>query len=78
MNKRKDIFQLLTDNDIDEILMLAECNMNKTRAAKRLYCHRNTLVYHMTSLYKRTGLNPQSFRDLTELVCIVESHVNLK
>lgn len=63
----------LTWTDREEIIALADSNMNISGAAKKLYCHRNSLVYHMQSLRKRTGLDPWQFRDLATLVRIAES-----
>lgn len=63
----------LTDMDKKEIITVADCNMNISRAAKLLYCHRNSLVYHLQSIRTRTGLDPWRFRDLATLVRIAES-----
>ena len=57
----------LTDQEARIILAYADANMNCGDAANALSYHRNTIVYHLTQIHKRTGQNPQSFYDLVSL-----------
>ena len=47
---------------------IAANDMNVTRAAKSVYVHRNSAVYHMDKILDRTGLDPRRFRDLVRLL----------
>ncbi len=37
------------------------CGLNVTLAARRLYMHRNTLIYRLNSLKRKTGLDLRDF-----------------
>lgn len=37
------------------------CGLNVSLAARRLYMHRNTLIYRLNSLKKKTGLDLRNF-----------------
>lgn len=57
-----------------ETFFQLDCNVSET--AKRLYIHRNTLLYRMDKIKQETGLDVRSFRDavlvkLTLLLCKV-------
>ena len=62
----------MTEFDIETILAFAENNMNIVKAAKKMYVHRNTIVYRIDKIRKETGLNAKSFYDLAKLVKMVE------
>lgn len=57
-------------NDLETriILLMADCDMNITDTAKVMYVHRNTVVYHIDKIKRKTGLNPTKFYDLCQLV----------
>lgn len=55
------------------ILTLAECDMNVTQTAQKLYMHRNSIVYHINRVKKKTGLNPLCFYDLCKLILEIET-----
>ena len=40
-----------------------DCNLNVSETARRLYIHRNTLVYRLDKVQKATGLDLRSFDD---------------
>ena len=61
----------MTERDKEIIIALADCNMNESEVARRLYFHRNGVVYHLNSVKKKTGLDPTNFYDLVKLVGIV-------
>lgn len=37
------------------------CGMNVSAAARKLYMHRNTLMYRLNLIYKKTGLDLRNF-----------------
>lgn len=37
------------------------CGMNVSAAARKLYMHRNTLMYRLKLIYKKTGLDLRDF-----------------
>ena len=68
----------LSDTDrtaiVETINAYAAASMNITDAAKALYVHPNTVRYRLARIAQITGLDPRSFRDLCDLVCILELH----
>lgn len=58
----------MSETDWASILALAANNMNVSQTAVALYMHRNTLVYHIQKVKRKTGLDPLNFYDLVELV----------
>lgn len=58
----------LDDIDVQIVLTLADSNMNESETARRLFMHRNSVVYHIAKIEYKTGLNPANFYDLVELV----------
>lgn len=61
---------MIKDSEI--ILALADSNMSISEASKKVFLHRNTVVYRMEKIYMDTGLNPRNFHDLTKLVHLVK------
>ena len=65
------------DDDLRKtVLALAEYDMNMTEAAKRLYVHRNTLVYRAKKIKEQYGLSVYRFYDLVELIYIANTTDN--
>lgn len=62
----------MTKIDIEVIQALADCDMNASSAARKMYVHLNTVAYHITKIQKETGLNPRKFRDLVKLLEMVD------
>ena len=58
----------LTEYERRLLRAVADNDMNVTRAAKSVYVHRNSAVYHMDKIMDRTGLDPRRFRDLVRLL----------
>jgi carbohydrate diacid regulator len=63
---------MLDDKKREIVRAFADCNMNVSATAKKLYLHRNTVVYHLEHIHRQTGLNPLNFYDLIKLLEIVE------
>ena len=58
----------LTVDDWSIILTLADNRMQVATTARKLYCHKNTVTYHVNKIKKLTGLDPLNFYDLIKLV----------
>lgn len=58
----------LTDLQKEVVLAIAECNMNVSEAARRIYRHRQTVEYHCRQMIELYGLDPRNFYDLVMLV----------
>jgi sugar diacid utilization regulator len=58
---------MLTDKQRDVISALAFSSMNIADAARQLDCHRNTVVWHIAAIKKKTGMDPMDFFDLHDL-----------
>lgn len=54
------------------ILKMAECNMNISETARRMYFAKSTIGYHCGEIKNKTGLTPNNFYDLVELLKIVK------
>lgn len=50
------------------VVAMAENGMRPLRAANAIYMHRNTMVYHLRMVEKKTGLDPRDFYDLGVLL----------
>jgi DNA-binding PucR family transcriptional regulator len=58
----------MSELDREIILLYAKNDMSASRTAKEMHYHRNTIVYHITTIHWRYGLNPKKFYDLVKLV----------
>lgn len=54
--------------DIKVIFALADCGLNPSRAARKLFVHRNTVLHHIGEIKSYTGLDPLDFYDMVELL----------
>jgi len=58
----------LNDFDSEMINTIEEfvnCGLNISNAAKKLYVHRNTLIYRLDKIYKETNFDIRNFKDAT-------------
>lgn len=53
------------------ILVMAKCDLSTTNASRELHRHRNTVIYWIEGIKKRTGLDCRKFYDLVKLVEMV-------
>lgn len=58
--------------DAQTIMAYANANMKLGKAADELMIDYRTLASRLDFIYKRTKLNPRRFRDLAELVRIID------
>lgn len=54
--------------DIKVVFALADCGLNPSRAARKLFVHRNTVLHHTGEIKNYTGLDPLDFYDMVELL----------
>ena len=66
----------MTEHQRKIVRPLAEQNMNISATARALNCHRNSLLYRIKNIQKKTGLDPMNFYDLHELYQIAVSEEN--
>lgn len=58
----------LTDIQREVLVAYAECNMNMSQAAKKLYMHHNNVAHHLELIRKKSDLNPRNLFDLIKLL----------
>lgn len=68
--------------DKDAILTIRtvlECNLNLAEASRKLYVHRNTLMYRLNKIYKQTGLDIRNFHDavIMETILLLKEYFEL-
>ena len=60
--KKKPI-ETLDEDSLDTINKFFENNLNVSETSRKLYVHRNTLVYRLEKIKKITGLDLREFDD---------------
>lgn len=63
LKKHKNKLDLLDNDIINTIEELINCNLNISNTAKKLYVHRNTLVYRLDKIKKETGFDITNFKE---------------
>lgn len=58
----------LTEDEVRLVKLMAEWDMNTTEVARRMYVHRNTLVYRIEKIKKKTGCDIRKFYDLYDVL----------
>lgn len=58
----------LDDKQKQLVLGLAECDMNTSETARKLYYTWHGIVYQIGKVKRKIGLNPRNFYDLCKLV----------
>lgn len=66
------LVNLLGQDYINTILMVAQNNMNLSIAAKKMYLHRNSLNYRIDRLENKTSVDIKTFAGLRALISIIE------
>lgn len=66
----------LDEQDFELILAYADHNMNLTQTGKVMFMHYNSIRYRFDVVRRKTGLDPQKFYDLVELVKMAKSDLN--
>ena len=57
----------LNEEELQMVTRFLEKDLNISETARELYLHRNTLVYHLEKLQKKTGLDIRHFDDAMRL-----------
>lgn len=70
----------LTSEDYTTIHALLQSNLNVAEASRKLYVHRNTLIYRIEKINKETGLNIQDFEDamVIKMLILIQNAIKLK
>ena len=75
---KKNPIEALDDDTLDTINRFFENNLNVSETARKLYIHRNTLVYRLEKVKKITGLDLREFEDaiLFKVAVMVKQYLN--
>lgn len=68
LNNFKEKFDEFDYEIINTIEEFFNCGLNITDAARKLYVHRNTLIYRLSKIEKETGFDIKNFKDATVFV----------
>lgn len=58
-----DVAELFDEEELTTVLGFFENNLNISETARKLYIHRNTLMYRLEKIQKKTGLDVRKFDD---------------
>ena len=72
-----DVVGMFDDEELQTVFTFFDNNLNISETARQLYIHRNTLVYRLEKIQKKTGLDVRVFEDaLTfKIAVMVERHL---
>ena len=76
-----DAVDLFEEDELTTVYTFFDNNLNISETSRQLYVHRNTLVYRLEKIQKRTGLDVRVFDDaLTfKIAMMVADHMrNMK
>ncbi len=68
----------LSKDDAKIIMALAECDLNATKAAEKIFFHRNTIYDHAKALKKSLGKDPMKFSGMCELLPAAKRTLGIK
>lgn len=60
-------FENLDKDTLTTIRVFLDCNLHIAEAARKLYIHRNTLIYRLDKIYAITGLDLRDFDDALKM-----------
>lgn len=71
------VIEQFEEEELLTVYTFFENNLNISETARQLYVHRNTLVYRLEKIQKKTGLDVRIFDDalLFKIALMVESHM---
>lgn len=61
-------FMNLTKVDWEVIHGMADCNLNLSETARKMFRSRTGVEYHVMRIIEKTGLDPRKFYDLMKLI----------
>lgn len=62
-------------NHLETLQAFFDSNLNIKEAAKKLYIHRNTLIYRLNKIKTESGFDPQNFHDAFLLQMVIWLHI---
>ncbi|MDI3533984.1 MAG: carbohydrate diacid regulator [Thermosediminibacterales bacterium] len=62
-----DLNELLDDTLKKTLITFLDCGLNISKASRKLYIHRNTLLYRLNKIFKLTGRDPRIFSNAIDL-----------
>ena len=62
----------LSEASREVVLAYAKNNMSAKATATQLFRHYNGIMHHLTTVKKKTGLDPRQFFDLCKLVSVID------
>lgn len=68
LNRFRDKFNMFDSELINTIEEFVNCDLNISDAARRLYVHRNTLIYRLDKITKETGFDIRNFKEATVFI----------
>ena len=68
LNRFKDKLNLFDSELINTIEEFVNCGLNISDAARKLYVHRNTLIYRLDKITKETGFDIRNFKEATVFI----------
>lgn len=60
-------FKELDRDTVNTVRVFLDCNLHIAETARRLYIHRNTLIYRLDKIYNLTGLDLRNFKDAVKM-----------
>lgn len=72
-----DIYDLFEEEELSTAFAFLKNNLNISETARQLYLHRNTLVYRLEKIQKKTGLDVRVFDDalIFKIAIMVADHM---
>jgi DNA-binding PucR family transcriptional regulator len=68
LDKFKDKFSIFDSEMINTIEEFVNCGLNISDASRKLYIHRNTLIYRLDKIFKDTGYDIREFKQATVFI----------
>lgn len=68
-------FSMLDSDDIKTANIFLESNLNISEAARKLFIHRNTLIYRLEKIHKTTGYDLKVFKDAMNFRILILAYI---
>jgi sugar diacid utilization regulator len=68
LSRFRDKFNQFDSEMINTIEEFVDCDLNISDAARKLYVHRNTLIYRLDKITKETGFDIRNFKEATVFI----------
>lgn len=68
-------FSMLDTDDIKTANIFLESNLNISEAARKLFIHRNTLIYRLEKIHKTTGYDLKVFKDAMNFRILILAYI---